>query len=148
FKMPAARAEDLIGKAAAFRREGDAVTATLSPEVAGELLEAEGPVLFRRRRGGARGGGGGLPVTRIQDPRGSVTFRIDGGVLTEVALTLSGSRRLMGNEIRLDRTTTTKIGDIGSTKVDVPEDAREIVEALIAGRRPDVFAPEPGFRKL
>ena len=30
----------------------------------------------------------------------------------------------------------------------MPEDAKEIVEALIAGRRPDVFVPEPGFKKL
>ena len=30
----------------------------------------------------------------------------------------------------------------------MPQDAREIVEALIAGRKPDVFVPEPGFKKL
>ncbi len=70
------------------------------------------------------------------------------GVLTEFTLTLSGSRRLFDNEIKLDRTITTNITDVGTTKVDVPEDAKEIVEALIAGRQPDVFVPEPGFRKL
>jgi putative heme-binding domain-containing protein len=147
FTLPAARAAELIRKAGAFRREGDAVTATLSPEVAGELLEAEGPAIFRRRRG-ARGGGGGFPVTPIQDPRGSVTFRVEGGVLTEFTLALSGSGRLMGNEVKLDRTATTTITDVGAAKVEVPEDAREIVEALLAGRKPDVFVPEPGFRKL
>ena len=27
-------------------------------------------------------------------------------------------------------------------------DAQEIVDALVVGRTPDVFVPEPGFRKL
>ena len=84
----------------------------------------------------------------IKDPRGSVTFRVEAGVLTEFTLTLSGSRRIFDNEVKLDRTTTTKIIDIGSAKVEVPEDAREIVEALVAGVEPKVFVPEPGFRKL
>ena len=93
FQWPAARAADLVGKAATFRREGDAVTANLGPEVAGELLEAEGPVLFRRRRGGRPGGGGGPFNTPLKDPQGSVTFRVEGGVLTEFTLALRGSRR-------------------------------------------------------
>ena len=84
----------------------------------------------------------------IKDPRGSVTFRVDAGVLTEFTLTLAGSRRRFDNEIKLDRSATTKISDIGMAKVEVPEDAREIVEALLAGGEPKVFVPEPGFRKL
>jgi len=143
FTMPAARAEDLIGKASAFRRTGDMVTATLSPEVAGALLNAEGPVFFRQRRRR------GVPSdAAIKDPRGSVTFRARGGVLSEFTLTLSGSRRLFDNEVKLDRTATTAATDIGSAKVEVPEDAREIVESLVAGVQPKVFVPEPGFRKL
>ena len=85
----------------------------------------------------------------LKDPRGSVTFRIEDGVLTEFTLAIERlASGLTGNEIKLDRTATTKISDVGTAKVEVPDDAREIVEALIAGRKPDVFVPEPGFRKL
>ena len=50
--------------------------------------------------------------------------------------------------MKLDRTITTNINGVGTTRVPVPEDAREIVEALLTGRRPDVFVPEPGFHAL
>jgi putative heme-binding domain-containing protein len=121
------------------------VTATLSPEVATELLEAEVPATFRRR---AARRDRGLAAAAIQDPRGSITFHVENGALTEFALTLSGSRRLMDNDLKLDRTSTTQIRDLGVAKVEVPEDAREIVEALLANRPPAVFVPEPGFRRL
>jgi putative heme-binding domain-containing protein len=139
FKMPADRAADLLGKADGFRRNGTTVTATLSPEAAGEILVADGPAFLRRR---------GFPGAPINDPRGSATFRVADGMLTEFTLKLSGSRQVFGNEVKLDRTSTTKIAEVGSTKVEVPVDAREIVAALIAGRQPDVFVPEPGFNKL
>src|SRR5262249_41552268 len=101
------------------------------------------------KTGAGRRDGSGNPFDApIQDPKGSVTFRIEDGVLTQFALALSGSRTIFGNELKLDRTATTTIADIGSPKVDMPEDAREIVEALIAGVKPKVFVPEPGFRKL
>ncbi len=41
FRLPAARASELIDKASAFHREGNTVTATLSPDVAAKLLEAD-----------------------------------------------------------------------------------------------------------
>lgn len=145
FKLPAARALELIGKGASFRREGDTVTVTLSPEVAGQLLEAEIPA--PRRRGGAAAGGGPAEQ-QIKDPRGSVVFQIKGGMLSEFTLNISGPRKVFDNEVKLDRSTTTTIADIGSTKVEAADDAREIVEALIAGVESKVFTPEPGFRKL
>jgi hypothetical protein len=77
-----------------------------------------------------------------------VPFCIDGGALTEFTLAFSGSRPIMGNDARLDRTATTKIADLSAARVEVPEDSREIVEALAAGRKPEVFVPEPSFRAL
>jgi putative heme-binding domain-containing protein len=95
-----------------------------------------------------RGRGGNPFDAPIKDPKGSVTFQIPNGALTALTLNLSGSWEIFGREIKLDRTITTTITGLGTTRVDVPEDAREIVDALIAGRRPDLFVPEPGFRKL
>ena len=56
FKLPGVRAAQLVAKASGFRAMGDLVTATLSPEAAGELLEAEGPpMLPAAARQAARG---------------------------------------------------------------------------------------------
>ena len=143
FRLPAVGASELVDKASAFHREGNTVTATLSPDVAARLLEADAP-----RRGGRPGRGRDPVDTSIKEPRGSVTFRVDGGVLAEFTLSLAGSRKIFDNEIKLDRSTTTKIGEVGTVKIEVPEDAREVVEALLAGVKPNVFVPEPGFRKL
>ncbi len=138
FKPPGLQAEEYIGKGATFTREGDAVTAELSAETVNELLAAGGPPGFGRRRGGGA----------IKDPKGSVAFRIANGVLAGFTVKLGGSREMFGRTMKLDRTITTNITGLGTTRVDVPEDAKEIVEALIAARRPDVFVPEPGFHKL
>ncbi len=145
FKLPAARVQALIGKAVAFRRKGDVVTVTLSPEIAGAMLNAAAPV--PRRRGGPSGRGGPSDGP-IKDLSGTISLRIEGGNLSEFTLTLSGSRLISNNLVRLNHSTTTKIAAIGSAHVVVPEDAREIVEALVAGVEPKVFVPEPGFRKL
>ncbi len=51
FRLPAARASELIDKASAFHREGNTVTASLSPDVAAKLLESDLPP----RRGGNSG---------------------------------------------------------------------------------------------
>ena len=68
--------------------------------------------------------------------------------LTEYAVTASGSRELAGNVVKQSRTTTTTISQVDSAKVALPADAREILDALVAGRTPNVFVPEPGFKKL
>jgi putative heme-binding domain-containing protein len=141
FRLPTGQAARFIEKATAFRREGDTITATLSPETARDLLAAESPFPFRRRRGGA-------PDSAIKDPSGSVTFRIVDGALIEFAVKLAGSQRIFDIDIKLDRTSTTKPSALGATKVEVPDDARDIVDALLAGSKPPVFVPEPGFLKL
>ena len=137
FKLPAAQAEDYLAKAIKLSRDGDAVTAVLNPETVSELIAASSPPAFGRRRSAT-----------IKDPKGSVTFQIPNGVLTEFTLKLGGSREFFDRELKLDRTITTSITGIGTTRLDVPDDAKEIVDALIAGRRNEVFVPEPGFRKL
>jgi putative heme-binding domain-containing protein len=142
FKMPAAQIDELLAKAADFRESGGGVTADLPPEVVGELLSSRGP-----GPGGRRGGRGG-PGGGIQEPKGAVSFTIQDGVLTQLTLALSGSRRFGDREVRLDRTTTLRFSEIGMTKVALPPDARAIVDALVAERPSPVFVPEPGFKKL
>lgn len=138
FALPAAQARTLIEKATDFQREGDIVTATLGPDAASALLDAAAPAMLRGRSG----------LSPMQGARGSVAFRLDGDRLAGFTVELAGSRRLGGFEIKLDRAAATEIADVGATTVDLPADAASILDALAAGRAPDVFVPEPGFRKL
>ncbi|MBI4659552.1 MAG: DUF1080 domain-containing protein [Verrucomicrobia bacterium] len=148
FKLPFTQAQEYLAKAADFRQDGDKVTGIFDGPAVNELLSAGGPGFGGRGgRGGGRGGRGGFGAV-IKDPSGSITFWIKDGVLTQFALSLSGSVEMGDNQIKLDRTTTTTISGVGATLADTPADAKEIVEALLAGRTPDVFVPEPGFKKL
>ncbi len=140
FKMPATEALGYLEQATDFKKSADEVTASLPARVVTELL-------IPRRFGGRRGAGG-RRGPGVVDPQGTVTFWVNDGVLTKFAVSLHGSGEFRGNEIQLDRTITTTISQIGNASVDVPADAREIVDALVAGRTPTVFVPEPGFRKL
>ena len=159
YKLPAGQAEELLGKATGLKRDSEAIVATLSPDVVNELLSGgagggAAPRGGRGQRGGAapaggKGARGGQPAGgAITDPKGSVSYTIKDGVLTKFSVALSGSRDVRGEAVRLDRTTTTTITDIGTTKAAVAADAKEIVDALVAGTKPKVFVPEPGFTRL
>src|SRR4029077_8376180 len=97
----------------------------------------------------ARGGRGGRgAVGPMKDAKGTVSFHLKNGLLTEYVVTLSGTREMFGNTDHVTRTTTTTFSDIGSTKIALAADAKEIVDTLAGGGTPDVFVPEPGFKKL
>jgi putative heme-binding domain-containing protein len=155
FKMPPAQVQEILATATNLKRDGDTIKATLSADVASNLLTAGDPFGRRRNRQGRQGqpGSGGRPPrgrmnAPIQDPKGSAIFWVKDGLLTKFALALSGTREFGGSPIKLDRVLTTTISDIGSTKVETPQDARDIIEALLIGKTPSVFVPEPGFKKL
>lgn len=141
FEIPIADVDNLLSMATNFKRDGGTVTAEFSADAASRLLSAGDPT------GGRRGGRGGSRP-QIRNANGAVTFSIKDGVLTQFAIAVSGTREFRGNELKQSRTTTTTFSDIGSTKPALAADAREILEALIAGRTPNVFVPELGFKKL
>ena len=152
FKLETSEIDGLLGKAMNFRQNGRTISADLSAAAVAEELEAGNPFGGRGGRGrggrggpGGRGGGGGPTV---KDASGNVQFSIQDGVLTQFTVSVSGVRETVGNEQKLGRTTTTTFAAIGQTKIDLAPDAREIVDALVAGRTPNVFVPEPGFKKL
>jgi hypothetical protein len=117
FKLPAASAEEIVAKASDLKRDGETVTAALDAQTVNELLGGGG---FGGRRGGgqqqpAAGGkdgakgkdaakgkgafgkrgneafGGGLT-----NAKGTVTFSIKDGLLTQFTLALSGTREFRG----------------------------------------------------
>ena len=61
----------------------------------------------------------------VTEPKGSVSFWIRDGALAKMEVHLQGVVTFNGKERRIDRTTTTVITGVGSTKVLVPEECRE-----------------------
>ena len=86
--------------------------------------------------------------TGFEDPQGAFTITVQAGRPTRLVLAARGVRRSGTNSSQIERTVTTTFSDAGSPQVEVPVDAKEIVEALMDGRAPDVFVPEPGFERL
>jgi len=122
FKAPADEALELINGLTKLRRDGDAYVSELSEDEAKKLASAGGG---RRGSGGGGGRGGG---SNVLFAKGSVTFWVEGGVLTKYQQVLDASMDFNGSEFVVERTTTTTIKDIGKTEVVIPEAARAKLE--------------------
>ena len=116
-QAPATQAEDIIGKVKDLAKADDAYAGDLTEDGAKSLLTMGG-----RRRGGA--GGAGAQAPTVSNAKGSVKFWIKDGVLTKYELKVSGTVTRNGNDRDIDRTTTVEIKDIGTTKITVPDDAK------------------------
>ena len=111
YKMPAAEAEDLAGKTKDLKSADGVISGALTEEGAKQLMS------FRR---GAPGGGQGPEVSGA---KGTARFWVKDGVLTKYEYQVKGSMSFNGNDMDVDRTTTTEIKDVGTTKITVPEEA-------------------------
>ena len=111
FKAPAAQAEDLADKVKELKQDGDVFS--------GELTEegAKSQLMF-----GGRGGGN---APEISGAKGAVKFWLKDGLLSKYEVKVQGKVSFNGNDRDIDRTTTVEIKDIGSTKVQVPDDAKK-----------------------
>jgi hypothetical protein len=114
FKTPAAQVEDLAGKVKELKQDGDAFS--------GDLTEdgAKSQLMF-----GGRPGGNGPDISGAQ---GSVKIWTKDGVLAKYEVKVKGKVSFNGNDRDVDRTTTVEIKDIGSTKVEVPDEAKKKME--------------------
>lgn len=115
FQSPAAQAAELAGFAGELKVDGDKIT--------GDLTEAGAKSLLTFR-GGRRGGGGNGP----SNAKGTVTFWVADGKLTKFQSHVTGTVNFGGEDRDTDRTTTTTISNVGSTKVDVSDDAKKKLE--------------------
>ena len=61
----------------------------------------------------------------VSNANGSVKFWLKDGVLSKYEIKVKGTVSFNGNEFDNDRTTTVEIKDVGSTKVEVPAEARK-----------------------
>jgi hypothetical protein len=120
-KDPVARDLEMIGALQNLQKTDDGYTADLSDEAAKELLS------FRRRAAtqpDAQADPNAPPPPEITNPKATIKIWVTDGMLSKVELHTTGSVSFNGNSIDVDRTATTEFKDVGSTKVDVPDDAK------------------------
>jgi hypothetical protein len=116
FKSPAAQAADLVADMQSLQQNGNAYTGALTEEGAKNLLS------FGR---GRRGGGNNPPP--VTNPSGTATFWIDDGKLTKFEYHVKGTMTFRDNTFPVDRDTIVTISDVGTSKIDVPADAKKFL---------------------
>jgi len=116
-KLPAVEAASLADLAGDLKQDGDKITGEMTTDGAKAQLSFGG----RGRRGG------GAPP-EITNPKGTVTFWVTDGKLTKYSSHVTGSISGPNGDFDIDRTTTVTIKDVGSTKVEVPDDAKKKLE--------------------
>ena len=120
-KSPAAMANDIASKVKDVKKDGDYYTVELTGDDAKPLM-----MMGRGRRGG---GGAGAPAPEFTNPKISIKLWVKDGVITKYVSHATGSVSFNGNDMDIDRTTTTEFTDIGSTKIDVPDEVKKKLES-------------------
>ncbi len=103
FKVPAAQARELATFAKELKKDGDVYS--------GDLTEEGAKAQFR--------------FGTVSNAKGSVKFWVKDGALTKFEFKATGKVDFNGNEFEVDRTWTIEVKDVGSTKVNVPEEAKK-----------------------
>ena len=125
FKTPAEQAGDLAGKVKELKKEGDSFSGDMTDEAVKQMLTMGGG----RRRDGSE-------APTPTDAKGSVKFWVKDGALAKYETHVSGKISFGGNEMEIDRTATTEIKEVGTSKVEVPEEAQKKIASA-----PDAPAP-------
>ncbi len=113
YQAPAAESAALSGKVKELK-EGDGVlSGDLKEEAAKEWLERGA----RRREG--------QEPPKIENPKGSVKFWLQNGALAKYEVNIQGKVTAGEREFDVNRTTTVEIKDAGSTKLEVPAEAKQ-----------------------
>jgi hypothetical protein len=115
FKTPATDVASLVGMTK------DLTSGTNG--ISGDLTEDSAKTMLTFRRGGNNGN-----APTVSNAKGSVTFWITDGKLTKYQTHVTGTVNRNGNDMEVDRTTTTEIKDVGATKIEVPDDAKKKLE--------------------
>jgi len=113
YQAPVAESTALAGKAKDLKEADGAISGDLKEEAVKELL------LFGSRRRE------GQEPTKTTDAKGSVTFWIKDGALTKFETRIQGKVTAGERELDINRTTTVEIKDVGTTKIMVPDEAKQ-----------------------
>lgn len=107
FKTPDLQAADLVADAQDLEETNGAYASALTTDGAKKLLTF--------RRGGN---------ATISNPAGTVTFWVSNGELTKYEFHVTGTTTFNDNDVTIDRDTTVEISDVGTTKIEVPDDVK------------------------
>jgi hypothetical protein len=119
FKSPVQQAQDNLDGLQNIQKTDDGYTADLAPDAAKKMLS------FRPRRPTTNPDNDNPPPQiEVSGAKGSLKLSIKDGNLTQVEIHLTGTVSFNGNDRDVDRTVTTDIKDVGSTTVDVPDEAK------------------------
>ena len=116
-KAPAAQLQEVLTNTKEITKTENTYSADLTTEGAKALLR------FGGRRGGGGGGGGQGP--QISNAKGSIKFWLQDGALSKYEIHVQGTVTFNDQDRDIDRTTTTEIKDVGTTKVEAPDDAKK-----------------------
>jgi len=102
-KAPAVQVTELLEAVKELKKEGDAYSGELTEEGVKKQLRFGQP----------------------QNPKGSLKFWLKDGSLSKYEVKVEAKMEFNGNEFDASRTTTTEISNVGTTKVNVPADAKK-----------------------
>jgi hypothetical protein len=112
FKPPAASLEAMVEKLGDLRLDGSgSLEADLTEEAVKELL--------------SRGGRPGQNPPAIAEAKGWAKFWVKDGVLSRCEYMVSASMTYGERTVPISRTTTVEFRDIGSTKIEIPDEAKQ-----------------------
>jgi len=114
YKAPVVESAALSGKVKDVKEAEGAFSGELKEDAAKEFLESG--VRLRRE---------GREPPKIANPRGSVKFWIQDGALTKYEINIQGKVSAGDRETDVNRTTTIEIKDIGTTKLELPDKAKQ-----------------------
>jgi len=112
YKAPGAESAALSEKVKDVKEAEGVISGELKEEAVTELLERGA----RRREG--------QEPPKISGPKGSMKFWIQDGVVTKYEVNVQGKVTAGDREFDVNRTTTVEIKDVGSTKLEVPAEAK------------------------
>ncbi|MEO7677704.1 MAG: hypothetical protein ABIV39_13165 [Verrucomicrobiota bacterium] len=113
YKTPAAQAIELANNVTELKEADGVISGELKAEAINELLLMGG----RRREG--------QDAPKTTDTKGSVKFWIKDGALNKYEINVQGKITSSDRSLEIDRTTTIEINEIGSTKIEMPAEAKE-----------------------
>jgi hypothetical protein len=113
YKAPAAETADLSSKAKDVKEAEGAISGELKEDATKEML-----TFGTRRREGQE-------PPKIENPKGSVKFWITNAIPAKYEIHVQGKVTAGEREMDVDRTTTVEIKDVGTTKLEMPAEAKE-----------------------
>ena len=113
YQTPVTESASLAGKVNDLKEADGAISGELKEDAVKEML------LFGMRRRE------GQEAPKTTDAKGSVKFWIKDGALTKCEIKVQGKVTAGERESEINRTTTVEIKDVGTTKLEVPAEAKQ-----------------------